>query len=95
MKKNKIYQSEGVVGGPSGLLNPCARLLVGLAHPKVSSFLRTGVCSSAREIGLGTTFGGGPGLGSEWAQGGLGGLGVGLDGLWAGFSWSWWASGEL
>ena len=90
----------------NGLLNPCARLLVGLAHLKVSSFfflfLRRGARASAREICLGATLGGGPGLGSEWAQGGLGGLAVGL--WWAcgglavglvGFWWAWWVSGGL
>ena len=51
----------------------------------LSSFLRRGARASAREICLGTTLGGGPGLGSEWAQGGLGGLLVGF----------WWAFGRL
>ena len=85
-----IDQSEGVMrSARNGLLNPCARLLVGLAHLKVSSFfflsfrlssfLRRGARASAREICLGATLGGGPGLGSEWAQGGLGGLAVGLQ----------------
>ena len=60
------------------------------------SFLRRGARASAREICLGTTLGGGPGLGSEWAQGGLGGLAVGLQwacgGLWWAFGGLWWSS---
>ena len=106
----KYNQSEGG-GARNGLLNPCARLLVGLARTKVSSFflssffllsfffLRTGARSSAREIYLGATLGGGPGLGSEWAQGGLGGLAVGLQwacsGLAVGLVGFWWAFGVL
>ena len=48
------------------------------------SFLWRGARASTWEIGLGATCGGGPGLGSEWAQGGLGGLVVGLQWAWSG-----------
>ena len=113
MKGGGIYhydnQSEG--GARNGLLNPCARLLVGLAHPKVSFFLlsfflRTGARTSAREICRGATLGGGPvtglGVGSRWAWWACGGLVVGLrwacgglGGLLVGFWWAWWAFGGL
>ena len=74
----------------------------GLGPPKsffFLSFLRRGARASAREICLGATLGGGPGLGSEWAQGGLGGLAVGLQwacsGLAVGLVGFWWAFGGL
>ena len=83
-------QSEG--GARNGLLNPCARLLVGLAHPKVSFFLSSSffflscgrvLAPPQGKFALEPLWegggGGGPGLGSEWAQGGLGGLAVGLQ----------------
>ena len=68
----------------------------------LSFFLAEGARASAREICLGATWGGGPGLGSEWAQGGLGGLVVGSE--WAcggllvglvGLVGLWWAFGGL
>ena len=78
--------------GPNGLLNPCARLLVGLVGKKVSSFflsfflafflssfLRTQSGGFTEEFPLWEWEGGGPGLGLGWA---CGGLLVGLVGFW-------------
>ena len=70
------------------------RLLVGLALPKVSfcllssSSLRRVLAPPQGKFALERLLGGGTGLGSEWAQGGLGGLA--MDSRWA-----WWAFGGL
>ena len=72
----------------NGLLNPCARLLVGLAHPKVSffflSFLRRVLAPPQGKFAL-EQLGGGA---RAWARSGLK---VGLVGL----RWAWWAFGGL
>ena len=69
--------------GPSGLLNPCARLLVGLVDKKsVFLLLAHTVWGLHRRISFVGVGGGGPGawfeVGLWWAFGGLGGLLVGF-----------------